>query len=110
MRIKESDWKTFRRLKPALLDRLCERILRECAEVMADDQKSPHERYLALFKLIHERDDDVAICFDDPRRSNALLKLIALNVRGVFEPDELHQFSEETRADILSSSKPLDED
>lgn len=106
MKIKESDWKLFMRLKPVLLNRLCDQILQECAQVIANQDKSAHERYGALFELMERRDQDVAICFDDPRRSNAELKIMALYVRGLLEPDEFAQFSEETRTRVMAWTAP----
>lgn len=96
--MKESDWKLFQTLKPTLLNRLCERALQECVQAMADETLSTHERFLKVFYLINERNEDVAVCFDDPRRSNLFIKLVELKVRDLLEPDELARFSEEAQA------------
>lgn len=89
----ESDWKLFRTLQPTLLNRLCEQILQECAQVIGDETKSPHERYLDLFGLINDRDQDVGRCFDAPSRSNLTLKLLAIHRLGLLEPAERAWFS-----------------
>lgn len=93
----ESDWKLFRKLQPALLNRLCEQILRESAQVIGDDTRSAHERFLALFRLINERNEHVALCFNDPRRSNLMLKLNALFHLDLLEDQEQTRFSAEVR-------------
>lgn len=104
--MKESDWKLLREMKPVLLERLCERILGECREATVEEGKSAHERYLALFKLVRDRDDDVAACFDDHRRSTAVMKLVAIHRRGLLEPEELARFSEETQETVRALCAP----
>lgn len=104
--MKESDWKLLRKLKPVLLERLCEHNLRECRDAIAEEDGSAHERYLHLCALLRTRNDDVAICFDDHRHSNAILKVAAIYRRGLLEDEELAQFSEVTRATVRALSTP----
>lgn len=54
--IRESDWKVFREVRAVAFTRFCDRILSEVARVSNDSSKSSHERYLAIFKLIEQRD------------------------------------------------------
>ncbi|MFP3940657.1 MAG: hypothetical protein ACLF0P_10150 [Thermoanaerobaculia bacterium] len=103
---KESDWKLLRELKPVLLERLCERILAECQQAIAEEGRSAHERYLALFNLLRERNEDVAHCFDDHRRSNATMKLVAIHQCGLLEDEELARFSEGTQETVRALSTP----
>jgi hypothetical protein len=98
--IKESDWKLLRKLKPVALDRLCKRILDEGGRVIATREKSAHERYLELFKLLERRNHDIESCFDDQRRSNAVIKLAAIYSRGLLNPEEFSRFSDETQAQV----------
>jgi len=105
--MKESDWKLLRKLKPVLLERLCEPILQECRDAIAEEGKSAHERYLHLWRLLRTRDQDVAICFDDHRRSNAIMKLVAIHQRGLLEDEELAQFSEGTQETVRALSTPV---
>lgn len=104
--MKESDWKLLRKLKPVLLERLCEHILQECREAIAEEDESAHERYLHLCSLLRTRNDDDSICFDDHRRSNAVLKLAAIYQRGLLEDEEMAQLSEVTQATIRALSTP----
>jgi hypothetical protein len=67
--IKESDWKLLRELSPIALDRLCQRIIEEVQAICGDSGQSNHERYLAMYKHIRRREEDIAIAFDDMRRS-----------------------------------------
>jgi hypothetical protein len=89
----EADWQTLRELKPQLLDRLCAQILDEAAQVIGDDDSTAHARFLALYRLILDRNDDVAVCFDDLRRTTLLPRLLAMHRRGLLREDELARFS-----------------
>lgn len=57
--------------------------------------KSSHEKYLSLFKLIQDRDDDVARGFNDFRRSTALMQIGIIHKMGLFTGEELRRFSPE---------------
>jgi len=50
MDIKESDWKTFRRLRELALDRYCQRVLDEVRIIVEKSGDTNHKRYLALWK------------------------------------------------------------
>jgi hypothetical protein len=43
--------------------------------VTHNSAQSPHQRYLDIFKIIEPRDREMAIIFNDPKRSNALTML-----------------------------------
>lgn len=97
--IAEPDWKLLRKLKPLALERLCQRILDEIG-VALTDSKSPHERYLAVYSLVQKRDKDVAIAFNDLRRSTALLCLGAMRSLDLISDEEFAGFSAATRDTI----------
>ena len=102
-RIPESDWKEFRKLREVARERLCERILAEVCDLAAAPRKSYHERYLAVFQAIQERDKDIALVFDDARRSTAVLQLRTMVSMGIVDQTELEPFSEQTQAAALHS-------
>jgi len=89
----ENDWKHLRRVHESALQRFCGRILAEASEVAMDSAESPHQRYLALFKLIQDRDEDVAVAFNDMRRSRAAERLAAMMMLECVTDDELAGFS-----------------
>ncbi len=95
--IKESDWKIFRKLHPVAVERYCERVLAESELLHRDPSRSAHERYLALYQLIHKRDKELADLFNDFRRSTALWCLAAIKGHGWLTDEEFEQFSEETQ-------------
>jgi hypothetical protein len=57
--IKESDWKTFRKLHSVALERFCRRVLVEIERINSDYAKSSHQRYLDIFDLIQRRNREI---------------------------------------------------
>lgn len=96
----ESDWKLFRELRVVALDRFCLRVLSEISRIAEDGDKTGHERYLAVFKRLKERDRELADAFDDPRRSTALRQLVCLRSQALLTEEEFAQFSAETRGSV----------
>jgi len=97
----EADWKTLSALKPVLLDRLCTRILDELRVVIDDDALTAHERYLRLFDVVQDRNDEIAAGFDDMRRSRAIERLANLYDLGLFTSDELARFTPRIRDSFI---------
>jgi len=95
--ILESDWKIFRTVREAALDRYCARVLDECAAAIQDTSTTNHERYLRLYRLLHKRDDELASAFNDFPRSTAIIQLAHIRRLGVVTDEELGRFSKETR-------------
>jgi hypothetical protein len=111
--IPESDWKLFRQLHTAALERYCERILREIKRMSEDAVHTPHERYLKVYELVEQKNAELGRAFDDVRRSTALTQLTIIYSYGVITEEELMRFTPETRAAIsflstsLSTSHPI---
>lgn len=96
--ISESDWKVFRKIRVAALDRFCQRVLDEVSRLAADTGRSSHHRYLAVFDLVQQRDKELANTFDDARRSTALLQLAQMRSQELLTDEEFALFSSDTRA------------
>src|ERR1043165_1437589 len=94
--VSERDWKVFRELRQIALARLCDKILGEAKAEIERPEKSSHEKYLSLYKLMDKRDDDVARAFNDFRRSTALKQIGIIHSMGLFTAEELRRFSPET--------------
>src|SRR5262245_12836301 len=107
--ISEPDWKVFRKLQPVALDRFCQRILAEVEAVIADKSKSNHERYLAVYRVVKDRDRQVADLFNDMRRSTARLQLAQIQSHALLTEEEMSRFSVETR-DLLKRLRQLSQD
>lgn len=95
MKIPERDWKVFRRLREVALERFSQRILDECQEAASGSSRSAHERYLEVFRLIQERDRELADAFDNPRRSTAILTITLIRSHGLLAEEEVAEFSPE---------------
>jgi len=100
--IPERDWKLLRELAPVALNRFCETVLRRATAIAADTTSTPHDRYGRLYDLIKQQDREVAIMFDDHKRSTAFMKIIAIHVRKMFTEEEFGRFSEDTRQKVLA--------
>jgi hypothetical protein len=101
----ESDWKIFRDLREDALERFCKRVLDHAASLCVDSGTSSHERYLALYRFLEERDDELARAFNDPRRSSMLWQLAAIRRLGLLDSGEFARFSSKAREAIESATK-----
>jgi hypothetical protein len=110
--IKESDWKLFKPLREIALERFCERVLDQVSSISSDGSKSRHERYLAIYRLVRERDQEIDSIFDYLRRSTAVRQLCAFRSHDLVTEQELHRFSPELRKsveDILEAfNRPME--
>jgi hypothetical protein len=93
--ITESDWRIFKGLRELALERFCERILGEIARIGLDTTKTNHERYLAIYRLVRERDKEIVPIFDYLQRSTAVRQICALRSHDLLTAQELRQFSPE---------------
>ena len=101
--IRESDWKRLRDLKPVALDRFCDRVLLEIDQARSDAASTSHERYLAIYDLIRERDKELGYMFDGLSRSSAIGKLLLIHRAGLLTEEEVAGFSEEIKNAIAGT-------
>jgi len=103
MPFSERDWLHLRRVHRVALERFCARVLDEAAAISHggrdghDGGRSAHERYLALFRLVRERDAAMEAAFDDLRRSTGLQRLSAMLGLDVLTEQDLAGFQPEVR-------------
>jgi hypothetical protein len=100
--IKESDWKIFRRLHRVALERFCRQVIEEINEAASNNAANYHERYLEVFRLIMDRNDKMALAFNDMRRSRALLLLVNIKESQLLTAEEFSEFSAEAREAVAS--------
>jgi beta-galactosidase beta subunit len=93
----KSDWKHFNRVKEIALERLCTRILQNVCESATNESKTPHERYLDVYKLVMESNKDIARGFDFHSRSRVISQLLAMQSLEVIDDSDLVKFSDEIR-------------
>lgn len=101
-RIKESDWKTFKVLRPLALQRYCERVMGDVDQIISDTKRDSHERYIEMYKIIRDGDKKLAQLFDGFSRSKALFQLVMYYSNDLLNDEELAQLSEETRERVLA--------
>ena len=95
MRIPESDWKTFKRVRLLALERFSQRVLDDCQRICCDESLTAHERYGELYQLLQDRDREMSAAFDDLRRSTARLCLTLMRRQGLVTDEEMTEFSPE---------------
>jgi hypothetical protein len=93
----ETDWKVWRKVLEVALERYCTKILHDAAQ-LEHGEGSAHSRYLALFKLIEERDETMGLVFNNPRRSTAFIQIATAVAKGIVTREDLSGLSEETQA------------
>ena len=98
--IPEREWKLLRSMKEAKLNKLCEQILKTISSVIINKGNNNHKAYLEVWDKLQTADREIAISFDDVKRSNAILILAAWKRYGLLTESELNEFSEETRSTI----------
>jgi hypothetical protein len=95
--IKESDWKTFKSLKKAALQRFCAKVLADSSRIIDQADDCSHSKYLSLYKTIQVADKKLASLFDYHSRSKAAIQLMMLRSHGLIQDKELEELSEEFR-------------
>jgi hypothetical protein len=97
MDISESDWKTFKKLRALALERFSQQILDEVQAISSKSGPTAHERYLEVYRHIHERDEEVANAFNRFSRSTALLSLRLIRSLNLLTDTELSGLSDEAQ-------------
>ena len=98
--IPESDWRRFKEVHHTLLERYCRRILEEVVTASRAAEGTAHDRYIKVYRLIQERDQEVARAFNDFRRSTAVLQLGIMRRMKLLTDEELSRFSGPTRTRV----------
>jgi|SRR4051812_41631198 hypothetical protein len=106
--VPEPDWRIFRELRERGLERFCRRVLDEIEGIRADESQSYQSRYGAVYRLLQERDRQLARAFDSPRRSQMLIQLAAMVVFGAVERGELSKFTQRTRGSVETLVSVMD--
>jgi hypothetical protein len=94
--IPEADWKYLRTIMLEMLETLCKRINNKALQILTNAQLSDHEKFLGLHEHVIEKNEIIARCFDDWRRSNILIKLLALKQERLLTDKHAGHLSEET--------------
>lgn len=93
--IPESDWKLFKEIKAKALDKFCADALAEFKEIIEDNSKDAHERYLLHYRIVENQDKRMSLIFDGHSRSKAVLQLMAMRGEGLADEDLVSKMSDE---------------
>src|SRR5947209_17815425 len=93
--ISPADWKVFKPLRKAALERFCQRVLDDIARIGSDQTKDKHQRYIAIYRLMQQRDGEIDRIFDTLRRSTAVRQICSFRSYDLLTADELRGFSPE---------------
>lgn len=108
-RIKESDWKIFKELRPLALQRYCERVMGDVDKIIHVSERDAHERYIEMYKIVQDGDKKLAHMFDGFSRSKALNQLVMYYGNDLLNEEEIAQLSDETRESIFAILKIWEE-
>ena len=100
--IPEKDWKKLRSLIEPSLNIASERIFQRVEKLIASRGAESHKYYLKLWKILREHDQEIALMFDDLRRSTAIFKLAVWKRNGILSDENFNEFTEETQKRIVS--------
>jgi hypothetical protein len=95
--ISQADWKVFKGLRELARERFCSHVLDDVARISSDHAKGKHDRYLAIYRLMQERDRKIDPIFDFLRRSSAVRQLFAFRSHDLLTAEELKPLSPELR-------------
>ena len=95
--IPEKDWKQLKVLHDKLLTMACEKIFDEIEIMLKARKGKEHESYLKLWDFLQSEDKEIAIMFNDLKRSNAMLKLASWKRNNLLSEGDLKYFTDETQ-------------
>lgn len=95
--IKESDWKYLRKIKDKILNRHCDAILEVLELIIKNREDEEHKSYLQIYSLVKMKDKEIAITYNDLKRSNAIEKICHMRRHLAMTDDEFSKLSEETK-------------
>lgn len=93
--IRESDWKLFTKIKNDAIEQFCKKSFFEFKEILEDESKPAHERYLQHFKAVKNKDKKMSQLFDGHSRSKAWLQMLLVRREGLANENLLSQLSDE---------------
>jgi hypothetical protein len=93
--MKESDWKIFKQIKENAIEKFCDKALSEYKDIINNKNEKSQETYTYLYRLVINRDKQMALLFDGHSRSKAALQLLAIRGEGLADETLLSKLSDE---------------
>lgn len=104
----EKDWKVISKLHETLLEEFSARLNREVGEVLRRTNVTENEKRHLIYRLVRDRDRDVADCFNDWRRSTLPITALMLRKHGLLKEQHLQQLSPEVAAWLREAHPDVD--
>ena len=95
--IKESDWKYLRKIKDQILNLHCDAILEVIDLILQNRKGEEHKSYIQICNLLNDKDDEIAVTYNDLKRSNVIEKICHMRRNLAMTDEEFSKFSEETK-------------
>ncbi|GAB2530140.1 hypothetical protein [Microbulbifer agarilyticus] len=102
--ISEADWKKVKKIKEKALELFCERAMADIEDAIAKESSSKHGRFLYVYKMAENHNKQLALIFDDLRRSNAKIHLALIVSEGLVSADDISSLSVELQAFIQENA------
>ena len=105
--IKESDWKYLRKIKDEILNRHCDAILEVIDLIIENRKGEEHKSYIQIYRLLENKDKEIAVTYNDLKRSNAIEKIYLMRKHLAMTDEEFSKFSVETK-DLVDHLQSLE--
>ena len=92
-KVKESDWKRFRKIVPELREAYLKEKNRELARILTDSKKTPTEQFWDAFEKMKKERKILVDCLDGHSRSNMFMSMALMCRYGMLKEE---QFVEKT--------------
>jgi hypothetical protein len=93
--MEESDWKIFKQIKEKAIEQFCASALSEYESIIKKKKEKSQDTYTYLYRLVINRDKQMALLFDGHSRSKAALQLLAIRGEGLADETLLNKLSPE---------------
>ncbi len=97
--MKKSDWIIFTQIKDKAIEKFCSLCLSEFREIIDDQDKHIHERYLLNYELVKNRNKQMSLIFDGHSRSKATLQLLAIRGESLADEELVSKLTDQFRED-----------
>ena len=106
--IKESDWKYLGKIKDIIINRHCDAILEALELFIKNIEGAEHQTYLQIYSLVERKDKEIAITYNDLKRSNAIEKICHMRRHLAMTDEEFSKFSDEKKRYRKSHHRSLE--
>lgn len=89
----EADWRYFRSILDELLEKLSRRHCDHIRAILGQTDTTEDKKRHLIYKTIHKDNKEVALLFDNPRRSVMNIQCAGMFIRDIITPEHLKNFT-----------------